>query len=134
MFILFSNSKIHPKLNIYAVLLAGFSVVYWLYFAFLEKALLAKLLSGQAMIIDLIFGLPLVLAMAIVIYALIYWSIKLLLILFFPQGIVEVQSSETPEEIEQTIKQFEQEHGESYWNKNNNHIKDKHHNQNDLEQ
>ena len=126
MFILFSNSKIHPKFNRYVVLLACFAVCYWLYFAFFEKALLSKLLSGQAMIIDLVFGLPLVLAMAIVIYALVYWSIKVSLILFFPNGIVEVQSDETPEEIEQTIQKFEQAHGEGYWHKNDESIKDPH--------
>lgn len=117
MFSLFRNSKIHPSLNKYAVLFSFICVIYWLYFAFIEKSLLNKLFEGHAMIVDLVFGLPLVLAMAVMIYALVYWSIKLLVMFLMPQAIVQISSDETDQEIEQNLQEMEAEHGEAYWNK-----------------
>jgi len=78
MLCLFRNTQIHTSLNRYAVLISLSAVVAWLYFTFVEKDLFNKLIEGKALIVDLVFGLPLVLALAIVVYATVYWVLKLL--------------------------------------------------------
>lgn len=75
------------------------------------------LFEGQALIVDLVFGLPLVLALAIVVYATVFWTFKLIIILLLPQFVVHID----PEEIEQVNKQddlseLEKQHGKDYWN------------------
>lgn len=82
---LFRQAHIQPHLNRYVVMLSLVATVGWLYFSFIEKALLAKLFEGQALIVDLVFGLPLVLMMAVIVYAICYWSCKLLIIWLWPQ-------------------------------------------------
>lgn len=89
MLCLFRNSLIHPRLDPVAVALSWAATLYWLYFAFIEKALWAKIMQGEAIIVDLVFGFPLVLAFAIMIYASVYWSFKLLLVLFYPAGLID---------------------------------------------
>lgn len=98
MLCLFRNSQIHPRLDPAAVALSWAATLYWLYFAFIEKALLGKIQSGEAIIVDLVFGLPLVLAFAVMIYATIYWSLKLLLVLLWPAGLVDKSSLVDPKE------------------------------------
>lgn len=117
MFCLFRNSKIHPRLDKYAIIASLLSVFAWLYFAFIEKSLLAKLFEGKALIVDLVFGLPLVLALAIVVYALVYWSLKLIVIFLIPQAIIPVEDHDLNTSLsEEEIAQLEKEHGEAYWN------------------
>lgn len=116
MFCLFRNSKIHPKLDKYAIIASLLSVFAWLYFAFVEKSLLSKLLEGKALIVDLVFGLPLVLAMAIVVYAMVYWSLKLLVIFLLPQAIVPNDPDTFDTTLsDEEIAELEKTHGKEYW-------------------
>jgi len=118
MLCLFRNSHIHPRLNRYAVLASLISVFAWLYFAFIEKSLLGKLVEGKALIVDLVFGVPLVLALAVVVYALVYWSLKIVVILLLPQAIVHVDpNADTPELSQQQLNELEKQHGKAYWTK-----------------
>lgn len=116
MLCLFRNSKIHPRLDKYAILASLFSVFAWLYFAFIEKALWTKLVEGKALIVDLVFGLPLVLALAIVVYALVYWTLKILLIYLIPQAIIYHNDNEVPELTPEEIAELEARFGKEYWN------------------
>jgi len=118
MLCLFRNTKIHPSLNKYAILLSLTAVLGWLYFTFIEKSLLKKLFEGQALIVDLVFGLPLVLALAIVVYATVYWLLKLLVIVLLPQAIVHIEPDDVHADVlEEDIEVLEREHGKEYWNK-----------------
>ncbi|MEA1988381.1 MAG: hypothetical protein U9N57_04120 [Pseudomonadota bacterium] len=117
MLCLFRNTKIHPGLNKYAILVSLIAVLGWLYFTFIEKSLLQKLFDGQALIVDLVFGLPLVLALAIVVYATVYWLLKLLVIVLLPQAIVHIESEDIHADVlEEDIETLEKEHGKEYWN------------------
>jgi len=117
MLCLFRNTKIHPRLNKYAILVSLIAVLGWLYFTFIEKSLLKKLFEGQALIVDLVFGLPLVLALAIVVYATVYWVLKLLVIVLLPQAIVHIESDDVHADVlEEDIESLENEHGKEYWN------------------
>lgn len=64
-----------------------FAGVSWLYFSIIEKQLIERLISGQAELLDALIGFPLVLALAVVVYAIIVWAIKLLIILIAPHWI-----------------------------------------------
>ncbi|WP_319379645.1 hypothetical protein [Thiomicrorhabdus sp.] len=103
----------HPQLNIWFQILSLGAVILWLYFTFIEKSLVSKVFEGQALLIDLLFGLPLVLALAVVIYASVFWSLKLVLVIAFPQFLEQVEV--VYEEDEDTLKHLESEHGEAYW-------------------
>lgn len=116
MLCLFRNSKIHPRLDKYAILASLLSVFAWLYFAFIEKALWTKLVEGKALIVDLVFGLPLVLALAIVVYALVYWSLKILLIFLIPQAIIHTNDNQVAELTAEEIAELEARFGKEYWN------------------
>ncbi|BBP45976.1 hypothetical protein THMIRHAS_13490 [Thiosulfatimonas sediminis] len=97
------------------IALSWLAVFFWLEFAFIEKALVDKVFAGHALIVDLVFGLPLVLALAIVIYAMVYWSIKAVCIFLFP-ALVEPVPQELPSEVqEQLVADAEKEFGEEYW-------------------
>ncbi len=118
MFCLFRNSHIHPSLNRYVILLSLFGVIGWLYFTFIEKSLVNMLMSGDALIVDLVLGLPLVLMMGVVVYATIYWTCKILIILLLPQLIVpaEPESDVLQEQLEEdNIQVLEEQHGSEYW-------------------
>lgn len=120
MFCLFRNSHIHPSLNRYIILLSLFGVIGWLYFTMIEKSLVNMLMSGDALIVDLVLGLPLVLMMAVVVYATIYWTCKILLIMLLPQFIVpaEPESDVLQEQLEaDNIQALEEQHGSEYWAK-----------------
>lgn len=118
MFCLFRNSHIHPRLNRYVILLSLFGVIGWLYFAIIEKSLVSMLMSGEALIVDLVFGLPLVLMMAVVVYATIYWACKLLIIIALPKFIMPPtpEIDELQEQLEEDhIQALEERHGSEYW-------------------
>jgi len=120
MFCLFRNSKIEPHLNLYVTLLSLAGVIAWLYFSFIEKSLVGKVLGGEALIVDLLFGLPLVLMLAVVVYACIYWSCKLLIIFLLPQAIISLsdESAVLQDALEnESIEKQEDSHGKEYWNK-----------------
>lgn len=119
MLCLFRNSHIHPRLDPAAIAISLAATLWWLYFAFIEKDLMSKISSGQALIVDLVFGLPLVLALAVMVYATVYWSLKLLLVLFFPKALVA-----KPEEIyelqeDEVLDSLEEEQGKEYWQSEN---------------
>jgi len=117
MLCLFRNTQIHPSLNRYAVLISLSAVVAWLYFTFVEKDLFNKLIEGKALIVDLVFGLPLVLALAIVVYATVYWVLKLLVIFLLPQAIVHIEpEDELSDTLDEQVVELEKQHGEEYWN------------------
>jgi hypothetical protein len=120
MFCLFRNSLIHPRLNLYVILLSLFGVIGWLYFTMIEKSLVNMLMSGEALIVDLVLGLPLVLMMGVVVYATIYWTCKILIIMLLPQFIVpsEPESDVLQEQLEaDNIQALEEQHGSEYWAK-----------------
>ncbi|MBN2647585.1 MAG: hypothetical protein JXR44_07365 [Thiotrichales bacterium] len=118
MLCLFRSTRIHPKWNLWAILLSWLAVFLWLEFAFLQKSLLDKMLAGHALLIDLLLGVPLVLAMAIMIYALVYWGIKVGLIYFYPAGVVPIEQPEALDSIQQAqLAEAEAEYGADYWRK-----------------
>ncbi|NPA72316.1 MAG: hypothetical protein GXO35_05750 [Gammaproteobacteria bacterium] len=120
MFCLFRNSLIHPALNLYVMLFSVLSALGWLYFTFIEKSLASKLFAGEALIVDLVFGLPLVLMMGVVIYATVYWTIKVILMLLVPQAIVlksDAESVLTEQLDDEYLQDLEETHGKAYWHK-----------------
>jgi len=119
MFCLFKNSHLYPKVNFYIIAAAWIGVLFWLNFTFLEKELVFKVMSGEAILVDLLFGLPLVLMLAVVVYATIYWFLKLVIVYLFPQAIMPASEldeslaelAEDPE-LEQAL---QDKYGETYW-------------------
>jgi hypothetical protein len=69
------------------------------------------------MLVDLVFGLPLVLALAIVVYALVYWAFKILCIFIIPNSIEQILAEESLESLNE-VSELENELGKEYWNKN----------------
>ncbi|WP_321323348.1 hypothetical protein [Thiomicrorhabdus sp.] len=117
MLCLFRNTKLQPNMNLFAILISLASVIGWLYFTFIHKNLFEMLFEGQALIVDLVFGLPLVLALAVVIYATVYWVFKLIVILLLPSMVVHVDpEDEIYSTVHDDLSELEQQHGEEYWN------------------
>jgi len=111
MLCLFKNSKLSPLFHVIGLIISLSLVGYWLYFAMIDKSFISHLWSGKLLMIDLLFGLPIVLVFAVVIYAFSYWLFKLAIIVLFPQTIIQIESMEdSDEEIDP---RFEPE----YWNK-----------------
>lgn len=110
MFCLFKNSKIAYPLNWIVLLLSLAGVAYWLHFAFIEKEFLKTVFEGQALFVDLLLGIPVVLIFAVVVYAMIFWVLKVLIILFLPQMIIQIEApqAELSDELDPSL-------GESYW-------------------
>lgn len=133
MLCLFRNTKLQPIINLFAILISLASVIGWFYFTFIHKNLFEMLFEGQALIIDLVFGLPLVLALAVVIYATVFWVFKLIVILLLPKLVVQVDpEDEIYSTVHDDLTELQQQHGEEYWNKeekdtqaNNNHPQQK---------
>lgn len=92
MLCLFRNARLSPMFHILASLISWGTVFYWLYFSFIHKSFLENVFAGKALMVDLLLGLPVVLVFAIVIYAFLYWSIKLLVILLFPHTIIHLKT------------------------------------------
>ncbi|WP_040725052.1 hypothetical protein [Thiomicrorhabdus sp. Kp2] len=117
MLCLFRNTKLHPALNLMAIIVSLASVIGWLYFTFIHKNLMQMLFEGQALIVDLVFGLPLVLALAIVVYATVFWTFKLIIILLLPQFVVHIDPEENQQASNQDdLSELEEQHGKDYWN------------------
>ncbi|WP_019896455.1 hypothetical protein [Hydrogenovibrio halophilus] len=113
MFCLFRNSRILPPWHIWVLIASLSGVGYWLHFAFIQKAFWQTVLTGQALFVDLLLGLPVVLIFAVVIYAMIYWVLKLSLIFLWPQAIEQLPdgseqlSEEMPPELDQAWQKTE---------------------------
>jgi len=114
MFCLFRNSRFIYPLNYIVLAISLGPVFYWLYFTFVEKSFLDNFMSGQALIVDLLFGLPIVLLFAIIIYAMMYWTLKVIAILFAPYLLVE---NKFPEQQDSFDPASTEEYGEDYWKK-----------------
>lgn len=120
MFCLFKNSHLYPKVNFYLIAAGWVGVIAWLEFTFIQKDLVFKVLQGEAIMVDLLFGLPLVLMLAVVIYVTIYWFLKLIVVYAFPQAIMPASEYEDamPEIVEdpELVQELEDEYGDQYWN------------------
>lgn len=111
MFCLFRNSKIAYPLNLWVLIISIAPVLYWLYFALVQKDFLHNFVSGKSLFVDLLLGLPVVLIFAIVIYAMVFWVLKLIVILLWPGQIVPLKPlSEQDAELDPEL-------GEDYWMK-----------------
>jgi len=117
MLCLFRNTKLNPTLNLIAILISLASVIGWLYFTFVHKNLFDMLFEGQALIVDLVFGLPLVLALAVVIYATVFWVFKLIIILVLPSMVVHIDPNDISDVNQEDLSELEHKHGEEYWTK-----------------
>lgn len=111
MLCLFRNSKLSPVFHLLGLFISLSLMGYWLYFALVDKNFISHFLSGKALVIDLLFGLPVVLVFAVVVYAFSYWVFKLIIILLLPNTIIQIDSMEDSEE--DLDPRFEDE----YWNK-----------------
>lgn len=108
MFSLFRRSRLVPGLHKLTVLVAWLMVAYWLKFTFVDKAFLDTLFSGSALFVDLLLGLPVVLIFAVVLYALVYWLVKMVTLLLFPNWVV---IDDEPLEDDET---YEMEHDDDH--------------------
>ncbi|WP_156018276.1 hypothetical protein [Thiomicrospira pelophila] len=77
----------HPskRLHQIMVLISSAASVIWLYYTIIAQQLLPRMIKGETELLDALIGFPLVLALAIVIYAIVYWSIKWFIIFVAPQ-------------------------------------------------
>lgn len=114
MFCLFKNSHVRPGLNRFLILVSWVGALSWLYFAFYEKELLVKLLAGETILVDLLLGVPLVLMLAVVVYATLYWFLKLLVVYFLPHALIPAERPETYSD-ESSLETLESQYGEAYW-------------------
>lgn len=73
--------KVHQLMFWAGLVAAGF----WLNFSIIKMQLWPRLLAGETELLDALIGFPLVLALAIVVYAVVFWAIKLVIILTYPQ-------------------------------------------------
>ena len=117
MLCLFRNTKLHPTLNLMGIIVSLAAVAAWLYFTFIHKNLFTMLFEGQALIVDLVFGLPLVLALAVVVYATVYWTFKLIIIALLPQYTLHIDPQEPDDSsLQEELEELEKQHGKAYWN------------------
>ncbi|WP_238696212.1 hypothetical protein [Thiomicrorhabdus sediminis] len=82
---------------------------------------MSKLFAGQALLVDLVVGIPLVLAMAVMVYASVYWSFKLLIIFLLPRFVYQVEESIEPED---ELDELQKQHGAQYWQQDEQSEKD----------
>lgn len=100
MFCLFRYSRIIAPYHFWVNVISIAPVIYWLYFALVEKAFLDNFLSGQTLFVDLLLGLPVVLIFAIVIYAMVFWLLKLTIVLLVPSWIIKLEPLQETENDE----------------------------------
>jgi hypothetical protein len=98
-------------------------VIYWLYFTFVKKSFLDNFIKGQSLFVDLLFGLPIVLLFAIIIYAMIYWTLKVVAILLAPYLLEENKYDDLVEDVLDPA--IAEEHGEDYWKETEEEISEK---------
>lgn len=98
----FRYGKLPSKLDKITVfsglLLAGF----WLYFALIRKEFVLRVFTGQTVLLDLLIGLPIVLAFAIMVYAIVIWSVKILVMIAAPKLITMPDLDEYYRSFEET--------------------------------
>jgi hypothetical protein len=116
MFDLFRHYRIEAKLNRYAVLFSLSIVLAWLYFSFIEKSFVGKIMSGEALLVDFVLGLPLIFMFTVIIYACAYWFCKWLVIFFLPHAMIPYSLKNQMNEDETKLQ--EETHGEDYWHDN----------------
>lgn len=80
----FRYAKPGPLLHKLMSGVAWIAALYWLYFTLITHAFIARLIKGETALLDLILGLPLILSLSVVIYAMTYWLVKLLIIFWKP--------------------------------------------------
>ncbi len=80
----FRYAKPGPTLHRLMAIFAWLAAIAWLYFTLINHAFIARILVGQTDLLDLILGLPLILSLAVVIYAMAYWAAKLMIIVWKP--------------------------------------------------
>lgn len=114
MFCLFRNTHLKNPFANWVLGLSWFSAIYWSYFTFIEKGFWEKFSSGQTMFVDLLLGLPLVIAMAIVLYAATFWTFKVMAIFLFP-SLTYYQEPQIPEEDTEKTEEMESSLGKEYW-------------------
>lgn len=85
MFDLFRYAHPSKKLHQIMVLVSAAAALLWLYYTIIAQQLLPRMIKGETELLDALIGFPLVIALAIVIYAIVYWSIKWLIIFIAPQ-------------------------------------------------
>lgn len=86
------DSSVHLMANLLGLMVA----IGWLYFTLIHKKFFLLFSSGQLALIDLLIGFPLIIALAPVLYALVYWLIKWIVIFFFPEKLTvpEIKSDD----------------------------------------
>lgn len=112
MFCLFRNSRFIYPLNYLVLVLSLAPVFYWLYFTLVEKSFLDNFIKGQTLFVDLLLGLPVVLLFAVIIYAMIYWTLKVVTIIVAPYLLEENKYEEEKDSFDPASME---EHGEDYW-------------------
>lgn len=103
MFCKFRQSKLQFPINWVVAIISLLPVLVWLHFAFVQKGFLSQFVAGQTLLVDLFLGLPVVLVFAIVIYAMMAWSLKLLIMLFMPQWILPIACDDEENEDENYV-------------------------------
>lgn len=97
---LFRYGKL-PKLAHLGLVVASLAAsFYWLYFAVIKMELLPRLLAGETLILDAVVGFPLILSLAIVVYAIVYWSVKIVMIVAYPHWLTLPAGHNDPDEVE----------------------------------
>ncbi len=71
--------------------------------------------------VDLLLGLPIVLLFAIIIYAMVYWTFKVIIIIFAPYMIEKNSEVEMPEDSLDPA--MVEEFGDDYWQKDEAELK-----------
>ncbi|AEG31574.1 hypothetical protein [Thiomicrospira cyclica] len=80
----FRYAKPGPLLHKLMSIVAWTAAIGWLYFTLINQAFIQRIFTGQTDLLDLILGLPLILSLAVVIYAMAYWATKLVVIVWKP--------------------------------------------------
>ncbi len=114
MFYLFRSSRIIYPFNYMAIFLSLIGVFYWLHFTLIDQLFLENFFGGEALLVDLLFGFPIVILFGLVIYAMAYWVIKVALILFAPFLLERIDSCLYDDQLDTDVaKEF----GDNYWQK-----------------
>ena len=111
MLCLFKNA-ILPVWGQWLTIISGWSAALgWLYFSFIDQGLAVRLVNGQALMVDLLLAFPIVLFIAVIVYAFCYWLMRLLIILLFRSQISFAESQDEEDDL------TEQEalYGKEYW-------------------
>lgn len=81
---LFRYGVLPRSMHLIMLGLGWLAALYWLYFTIIHKELLQRLLKGETHLLDALVGFPLILALAVVVYAIVFWLLKVVVILIAP--------------------------------------------------